>query len=349
MENFGSFLFKFGINIRKTIRLIESTDKKLINAELALLFNETCKNENILPRYTDINPHDPAARQERFTVEYRFKLIERQISLKMQQINEIKSDLAQKYNDVKNITTTEEFLEICMKLKDVHDQHFSGEKRKIIRKLNNLASRSIFIREKSDCFLNLSNYELSNVEKEVLNLGLNCHLQSKFDPVDKRVEIEMLYTSLVKLKNDDKIDININLKEELRAESTRRRSNQNSSLLSSDHKLALKSLKNNDNIMIRKADKSNIYVILNKTEYIQKIDDILQDNTKFRKISSDPTAKIKTEVNRLITESNRTSSSVDKLDKIIGEFEPGYIYGNVKTHKTDNPLRPSHKFLLQPS
>ena len=53
MENFGSFTFKFEINIRKTIRLIESTDKKLINAELASLFNETCKKENILPRYTD--------------------------------------------------------------------------------------------------------------------------------------------------------------------------------------------------------------------------------------------------------------------------------------------------------
>ena len=50
MENFVSFLFKFGINIRKTIRLIENTDKKLINAELALLFNETCKNGNILPK-----------------------------------------------------------------------------------------------------------------------------------------------------------------------------------------------------------------------------------------------------------------------------------------------------------
>ena len=47
MENFGSFLFKFRINIRKTIRLIESTDKKLINAELALLYNETCKNIHI--------------------------------------------------------------------------------------------------------------------------------------------------------------------------------------------------------------------------------------------------------------------------------------------------------------
>ena len=33
---------------------MESTDKKLINAELALLFNGTCKNENILSQYTDI-------------------------------------------------------------------------------------------------------------------------------------------------------------------------------------------------------------------------------------------------------------------------------------------------------
>ena len=31
------------INTGKTIRLIESTDKKLNNAELGLLFNETCK------------------------------------------------------------------------------------------------------------------------------------------------------------------------------------------------------------------------------------------------------------------------------------------------------------------
>ena len=53
MENSGYFPFKFEINITKTIRLIESTNKRLINAELALVYNETCKNENILPRYTN--------------------------------------------------------------------------------------------------------------------------------------------------------------------------------------------------------------------------------------------------------------------------------------------------------
>ena len=69
----------------------------------------------------------------------------------------------------------------------------------------------------------------------------------------------------------------------------------------------------NDNTMICKADKSNNYAIL-------KIDNILQDHTKFCKSSSDPTSKLKSEVNKLILESNTTSSSSDKLDKIIREF-----------------------------
>ena len=54
MENFGSLLFEFQKNISKIIRSIESTEKKLVNAESALLFNETCKNKNTLPRCTDI-------------------------------------------------------------------------------------------------------------------------------------------------------------------------------------------------------------------------------------------------------------------------------------------------------
>ena len=41
------YIYTCNYSINQTIRLIESTDKKLINAELALLFKETCKNENI--------------------------------------------------------------------------------------------------------------------------------------------------------------------------------------------------------------------------------------------------------------------------------------------------------------
>ena len=40
---------------------------------------------------------------------------------------------------------------------------------------------------------------LANAKKEALNLGLNCHIQKRFDPIDKKIDIEMLYSFLLKL------------------------------------------------------------------------------------------------------------------------------------------------------
>ena len=55
MENFANFLFLFNQETRKIIRNIENIDKKLINCQLAVVFNETCLNEDILPIYTNIH------------------------------------------------------------------------------------------------------------------------------------------------------------------------------------------------------------------------------------------------------------------------------------------------------
>ena len=60
---------------------------------------------------------------------------------------------------------------------------------------------------------------------------------------------------------------------------------------------------------------------------------------KFEKISQDPTNKLKAKVNRLIAAANAVIGGVH-FSKIVGEFAPGYAYGNVKTHKTGIPLRP---------
>ena len=54
MENFANFLFLFNQETRKLIRNIENIEKKLINCQLAVVFKETCLNEEILPIYTNI-------------------------------------------------------------------------------------------------------------------------------------------------------------------------------------------------------------------------------------------------------------------------------------------------------
>ena len=44
---------------------------------------------------------------------------------------------------------------------------------------------------------------------------------------------------------------------------------------------AAKELRENENITIKKADKSSIYVLMNTSEYKEKINNILADETKF--------------------------------------------------------------------
>ena len=89
----------------------------------------------------------------------------------------------------------------------------------------------------------------------------------------------------------------------------------------------------------KKADKTNIFEVLNKTDYHSKLQNILDDHTKFRKLNKNPTKKLLSKINKLITANNAEHNST-KLSKKIGDYKPGYLYGAVKTHKPNRPLRP---------
>ena len=220
-------------------------------------------------------------------------------------------------------------------------------KSRILKKLNSLYQGQtvksnndyIYIKEDVNAFINLSNYKLTPDETQFLNLGLNCHLQPKYDKVHKQVELEVLYQNLLQLEKKGTISVKPELADQLRSEGTKHRNTKFKSLLTPALKNAAKNLKNNSDIVIRKADKSSTYVVMNKNEYINKINEILSDHTKFKQIKRNPIQNLKKKANRLIEALNAVQDDI-KLPKIIGDFKPGYIYGNVKTHKPDNPLRP---------
>ena len=69
------------------------------------------------------------------------------------------------------------------------------------------------------------------------------------------------------------------------------------------------------------------------------MDHILSDTSKFEKITKDPTNALKLKVNKLIAGNNSASKTI-KLEKLSGDYNMGYCYGNVKTHKPGNKLRP---------
>ena len=108
--NFGEFLYHYEPYVRTKIRRIETQEKKLAKTKVAILFNRTCLNENLLPTYTNITTHDPAARNERFTIEYRKQLIYRQVACKSEQIVQLQEDIAEKYEDLATTLNCDEQL-----------------------------------------------------------------------------------------------------------------------------------------------------------------------------------------------------------------------------------------------
>ncbi|XP_076041901.1 uncharacterized protein LOC143025777 [Oratosquilla oratoria] len=102
---------------------------------------------------------------------------------------------------------------------------------------------------------------------------------------------------------------------------------------------AAKELRENNDIVIRRADKSDLFVILNRSEYIDKVDSILQDPSKFLRVKKNPIDEIRKKVTKLIDNANADKDGV-KFSPLQGHYEPGYFYGNVKTHKPGHKLRP---------
>ena len=188
-------------------------------------------------------------------------------------------------------------------------------------------------------FVNLSSKQLSDDQKDFLSLGINQKVAPKYDQIHKKAELELLYQDVISLRDQRKINVNPDIKEQLMSESTKNRSRPGRRSLSPRLLRAAKELKDDPDIQIRKADKSNTYVLLDKSEYLSKMDDILADDSKFTPISRNPIDELKRSANNLIEAANKATGA-NTFSRIVGEFQPGYMYGNVKTHKLGNPLRP---------
>ena len=338
--NIGAILHQLPESDRKVIRKKEKLLKKVIKTKYAIVFNQTCLKEDILPAYTHIKLYDQAVAYEQFTEEFRRRCVEKQVEKERKTLNRLEQEAEKNESKYLNLALSENIranLDQLLKYESAYSDNLV--KNRILNKLNKLYQGQILLPDKSVSFVNLSSRELSLNEKEFLDLGLNVHLGSKFNKCVKLTELELVYQSVTALEKQGHVEVNPDLRPQLLAEATKRRDFKKCEVLTPELKDAAKSLREDDTITVRKADKSSSYVVINKEEYIHKIEDILKDKKKFKKIRKDPTSDLKKKANRAIEAANAVIGSV-KFEPIVGDFAPGYLYGTVKTHKSNNPLRP---------
>ena len=139
----------------------------------------------------------------------------------------------------------------------------------------------------NDWVINLSNFKLTPLQVSVLKIDpkfqitpnyinseqILANIESKLTMyITNKPDLETIRNSLVEIFKNNKYI-----------------SKQN---LSNDQLKALKSLRNNNDIIITNSDKGNKTVVLNKIDYIKKIEEILSDQNIYTVIKNDNTRSI---------------------------------------------------------
>lgn len=181
-----------------------------------------------------------------------------------------------------------------------------------------------------------------------MRFGLNHPiLPKKVEHIAIKTSFEKLFYSLCK---DNPVINNTESKTFLRSSINKFISNANNHCKNRINKqlhLTLSNLRNNKSIKILRFDKGNGTVILNPDDYINKLNTIISDGSKFKIYQQSknkkkhPILAIEDDISNQIKKILKPNLDKEQLSKILPTGSSvGKLYGLAKIHKTNCPLRP---------
>ena len=196
--------------------------------------------------------------------------------------------------------------------------------------------------------INLTDTELTDMEKEVLCRGLKFGIPPRVNKEAIQAEFELCWQQLQQATpwNDKK-------KEECKASLAdialqygKAKIDRTGFPLNKEHLRTIGKLRKNKDIVITRPDKGNGVVILKREEYVEKMLAILAQDNKFVRIGSvkehDRTCQQERALQAyLLRAFKRSEITREEYERIrpVGAMRPR-MYGVPKVHKTGTPLRP---------
>jgi hypothetical protein len=113
--------------------------------------------------------------------------------------------------------------------------------------------------------------------------------------------------------------------------------------ITSTERAAIKSLRANKTLTIIPADKGRVTVLMDKSEYQQKLEQQLADKNTYQKLPKNPTAKYKDKLTTIICAWQNSETPIPihlKRQLQPTAQETPKLYGTPKVHKAEMPLRP---------
>ena len=331
------------------IRKVEKDLKNLLKVKADTKYLQFCSTNQLLPKFVNFKLYDVSATTEPDTVKFKRNLLEREILKKKDLERSLLTETIQNIIELKSLCSNLEFYSSVFFLQRVCRQYSSDILLKHESKLKQLYGSPIYLPEDLNSTINLSSYPLNSNEISLLNKGLNFGLRKRPNPVNNKIETEKLFYNLEQKQNSNVITIDHkeDLKIKLKHFAIRKNIDSSRDNLTNDERKAIKSLRENPDIVIQRPDKGGGVVVMNRSDYNAKLENLISNSNKFQEITVEQdkqNTKIKKKINDIakLYKGHQTLNYVYKQLHRVGEYPNGHLYGLPKIHKDpiDPPLRP---------
>ena len=345
---------KYDNSALKLIRDWERELKKNIKLELDLTFLLMCHQFNYKPQFMKFKIYKRSIYNNTKWYERSLKrLLTTEIQFKQREIKKLESNLQQLKVNVKSQLSLLDYIwtsRIINSNVQRYRLHTTSKHNKKLRNLGLTQNQDI---DHHHVVKNYSKRVLSKKELTLLSLGLKFKIPLyKLDYYDYFLKFECIINSVTshQLINRNVFITSIkNLSHKYFKMFNPKKIF--SPLFNHNDFKIIKSLKNDNSIIITRPDKGSGVVILDKQDYLTKMNELLSDSSKYRPLPHTDVLKhiisIEDKLNR-ITRSLH-SQTFNHQTLYTSGSSPGIMYGIPKTHKPNTPLRPVLSAINTPS
>lgn len=196
---------------------------------------------------------------------------------------------------------------------------------------------------------NLSVLSIPKNVQHILSLGPSFNFENNKAPYHSI--ITSIETAIRELDEEEKISIRNETCNIMKNHSMAHRKKSFKEKLLTKYLVETKSFfKEHPEVLVTKADKGNITVVMDKPVYINKMENLLMDEQTYTKVNSDFTSSLQRKVNKYISMLEKGNYISDVRGKSLRTYNGVFprIYGLPKIHKQNFPLRPIVTYIGSP-
>ena len=337
---------RYGLPLLHDCRRLERITKKFRKAQLDLEFLQYCALNDTVPNFVKFKLYRSSLYNTQLYSDTTKRLLQMEIKVKEKLVDRNAKScehLCQLIQNSLSIVDTVIFKDLFNK--NIND-YVSMIKRVHWRKLRTQGISVPNFRRENKTLFNFSKYVLSSREEFLLSFGLDfCLPNYKPSYCKFFLPLELLFHNLRKLPfNTDLSGLQFELSNLAHNAYRSMTKEWTPFFKKSDYDL-LRDLAARDDLIIIRPDKGKGTVIMDKTNYIEKMNCILSNETKFLRIGEPNFStifRVEDKINRFLKQlkENNTISekSYHSLYSTGGSY--GTLYGLPKTHKEGLPMRP---------